>query len=177
MTYALRTTGDPLALAGIVRELVRRADPQLPVTNVRTQTIEIDRTINQEIIFARLCSAFAILALVIASVGLYGTMSYAVAQRTSEIGIRMALGARSGNVAWLFLRDVCVLAALGLAISLPVALATSRLVQSFLFDIQPNDPYTVVMAVVVMVGAALAAAYWPARRATRISPMSALRAS
>ena len=176
MTYALRTTGDPLAIAGIVRDLVRRADPQLPVTNLRTQTIEIDRTINQEIIFARLCSAFAILALVIASVGLYGTMSYAVAQRTSEIGIRMALGARSGNVAWMFLRDVCVMAALGLAISLPVALATSRLVQSFLFDIQPNDPFALTVAVLVMLAASLAAAYWPARRATRISPMNALRA-
>jgi len=176
MTYALRTAGDPLALAGIVRELVRRADPQLPVTNVRTQTIEIDRTINQEIIFARLCSAFAILALLIASVGLYGTMSYAVAQRTSEIGIRMALGAGSGNVAWIFLRAVCVMTTIGLAISLPIALATSRLVQSFLFDVQPNDPYTLTAAVAVMVGAAVAAAYWPARRATRISPMSALRA-
>jgi ABC-type antimicrobial peptide transport system permease subunit len=159
-----------------VRELVRRADPQLPVTNVRTQTIEIDRTINQEIIFARLCSAFALLALVIACVGLYGTMSYAVAQRTTEIGIRMALGARSGIVAWMFLRDVCALAALGLAISLPIALATSRLVQSFLFDVQPNDPYALTAAVIVMLAAALAAAYWPARRATRISPMNALRA-
>jgi predicted permease len=176
MTYALRTTGDPLAIAGIVRDLVRRADPQLPVTNVRTQTIEINRTINQEIIFARLCSAFALLALVIACVGLYGTMSYAVAQRTTEIGIRMALGARSGIVAWMFLRDVCALAALGLAISLPIALATSRLVRAFLFDIQPNDPYALTAAVIVMLAAALAAAYWPARRATRISPMNALRA-
>ena len=176
MTYTLRTAGDPLAVAGIVRELVRRADPQLPVTNVRTQTIEIDRTINQEIIFARLCSAFAILALVIASVGLYGTMSYAVAQRTSEIGIRMALGARSGNVAWMFLRNVCVLATLGLAISLPIALATARLVQSYLFDVKPNDPLALAVAVAVLLASALAAAYWPARRATRISPMTALRA-
>ena len=88
MTYALRTDGDPLRYVSAVRRIVHGADPRVPVTNVRTQAAEIDQTINQEIVFARLCTAFAILALVIACVGLYGTMTYAVARRTNDIGIR-----------------------------------------------------------------------------------------
>ena len=112
----------------------------MPVTNVKTQVAEIEQTINQEIVFARLCSAFAILALVIACVGLYGTMTYAVARRTNDIGIRVALGARRGTVVWMVLREACVLTALGLAISVPVALGISPLVESFLFNMKPNDP-------------------------------------
>ena len=121
MTFALRTDGDPLRYVDAVRQIVHEADARVPVTNVKTQAADIDQTINQEIVFARLCSAFAILALVIACVGLYGTMAYAVARRTSEIGIRMALGARRGVVIWMVLREVCVLAAVGLAISVPIA--------------------------------------------------------
>jgi macrolide transport system ATP-binding/permease protein len=175
MTYALRTATDPLASVATVRQLVRQADPELPITNVRTQTLEIDRAINQEILFARLCTAFAVLALVIACVGLYGTMAYRVTRRTNEIGIRMALGAGSRRVAWMVLREVCTLAAIGLAISLPVALAASRLVDAFLFNVRPNDPATIAVAVVVLVSAVIAAGYGPARRAARISPMTALR--
>jgi predicted permease len=175
MTYALRTEGDPLRYIGVVREVVRQADARIPLADVRTQTAEIDETINQEIVFARLCSAFAILALMIASVGLYGTMAYTVGRRTNEIGIRMALGARQGTVIWMVLRQVCVLAVLGLAISLPIALGTSKLVESFLFDTQPNDPVALAAAVSILLSAALLAGYGPARRASRISPMSALR--
>ena len=150
MTYALRTDGDPLRYVGAVRQIVREADARVPVTNVKTQAADIDQTINQEIVFARLCSAFAILALVIACVGLYGTMAYAVARRTSEIGIRMALGARRGVVIWMVLREVCVLAALGLAIGVPIALGTSRLIESFLFDMKPNDPRALALAVAIL---------------------------
>jgi ABC-type antimicrobial peptide transport system permease subunit len=175
MTYVLRTEGDPFRYISTVREVVRQADARVPLTDVRTQSAEIDQTINQEIVFARLCSAFAILALVIACVGLYGTMAYTVGRRTNEIGIRIALGAGRGTVIWMVLRQVCVLAVLGLAISLPIALGTSRLVASFLFNTQPNDPVALTVAVSVLLTAALLAGYGPARRASRISPMSALR--
>jgi macrolide transport system ATP-binding/permease protein len=176
MTFALRTAAEPLSFTSSVRRVVHDADPQLPVTNVRAQTVEIDRTINQEILFARLCSAFAILALLIACVGLYGTMAYTVARRTNEIGLRMALGASSHGVGWMVLREVCVLAAIGTAISVPAALAASRFVQAFLFEVEPNDPGTFAAAVILLTFAALVAGSGPARRASRINPMTALRA-
>ncbi len=175
MIFALRTDGDPLRYVGAVRDMVRRAEPRVPVTNVKTQVAEIEQTINQEIVFARLCSAFAILALVIACVGLYGTMTYAVARRTNDIGIRVALGARRRTVVWMVLREACVLTALGLTISVPVALVTSQLVESFLFDMKANDPGAMMTAVAILVIAGLMAGYVPAWRASRISPMIAIR--
>jgi predicted permease len=175
MTYALRTEGDPLSYVSAVRRIVQAAGPRVPVTNLKTQAAEIEQTINQEIVFARLCSAFAILALIIACVGLYGTMSYAVARRTNDIGIRVALGARRGAVVWMVLREACLLTALGLAISVPVALAASQLIESFLFNLKPNDPAALMTAVAVLVTAGLMAGYVPAWRASRISPMLAIR--
>ncbi len=175
MVYELRTAGDPLAYVNSIREIVKRIDSRVPVTNVGTQVAEIDQTINQEIMFAKLCTAFAVLALLIACVGLYGTMSYAVARRTAEIGIRMALGAKRGGVIWLVLRQVFVLAIAGLAIGLPIALAASKLVESFLFGIKPDDPLSIAAAIVVLVSAAVIAGYAPARRASKIDPMVALR--
>jgi macrolide transport system ATP-binding/permease protein len=175
MTYELRTSGNPLVYVNTIREIVRRADARVPVTNLETQTAEIDETINQEITFAKLCTAFAVLALVIACVGLYGTMSYRVAGRTGEIGIRMALGARSGAVVWMVLGEVAALAGVGLAISVPIALGASKLIASFLFGITPNDPLALMLAIVILLAATFAAGYAPARRASRIDPMSALR--
>jgi predicted permease len=175
MTFVLRTAGDPLPYTSTVREIVRQADARVPITNIQTQNAQIDRAMNQEILFARLCSGFAILALVIACVGLYGTMSYNVARRTGEIGIRMALGARASNVAWMVLREVLWMSLAGLAIGLPVAFATSKLVSSFLFGIKPNDPASLGLAVATLIAAAAIAGYVPARRATRIDPMTALR--
>jgi macrolide transport system ATP-binding/permease protein len=175
MTYAMRTASDPLRYAGAVRQIVHEADGRVPVTNLKTQAFEIDQTINQEIVFARLCSAFAILALTIACVGLYATMAYAVARRTGEIGLRLALGAGRGAVIWMMLRDVCVLAAVGLAIGASAALAASRLVESFLFETKPNDPRAVALAAAILLTSALAAGYAPARRASRVDPLTALR--
>ena len=175
MTYALRTDGEPLRYVSAVRGIVQAVGPRVPVTNIKTQADEIEQTINQEIVFARLCSAFAVLALLIACVGLYGTMSYAVARRTNDIGIRVALGARRGAVVWMVLREACVLTAIGLAISVPVALASSQLVESFLFDMKPNDPAALGMAVAILLTAGLVAGYVPAWRASRISPMIAIR--
>jgi len=175
VTYALRTAGDPLRYVKTVHEIVRDADSRIPVTNVVTQAAEIDRTISQEVTFAKLCTGFAVLALLIACVGLYGTVSYNVARETGEIGLRMALGAQRGAVVWMVLRRVLILAAAGLAISVPAALIASRLVKSFLFGTQPNDPGTLVLAGVVLVSAAILAGYEPARRASRIDPLKALR--
>jgi macrolide transport system ATP-binding/permease protein len=175
MTFAVRTDGDPLRHVNTIRQIVNSADSRVPVTNVVTQAADINRMINQEIVMARLGTAFAILALVIACVGLYGTMSYGVARRTREIGIRVALGARRGRVVWMVMREVLLLTAIGLAISIPLARGTSQFVASFLFDMQPNDPRAITLAFVTLIGAALLAGYGPARRASRIDPATALR--
>jgi predicted permease len=175
VTYALRAAGDPLRYVGSVHEIVREADSRVPVTNVITQAAEIDRTISRELTFAKLCTGFAVLALLIACVGLYGTMSYSVARQVGEIGIRMALGAQRGAVVWMVLRRVLLLAAAGLAISLPAALIGTRLVKSFLFETRPNDPGTLALAGVILLSAAILAGYAPARRASRIDPLAALR--
>ncbi len=175
VTYALRTDGDPLAYSGTIRRLVHEADARLPVTELRTQVVEIEQTINQEIVFARLCTGFAALALTIACVGLYATMAYVVARRTSEIGIRMALGAGQSSVTWMVLREVCAVTALGLAIALPATLAASRLVESLLFRTSPNDPRALALAAAILLTATLAAGYGPARRASRVDPVVALR--
>jgi predicted permease len=175
MTFALRTSGDPLRHVNAVREIVRQADPRVPVTDVKTQADQIDQTMNQEIIFARLCTTFAVLALLIACIGLYGTMAYTVARRTGEIGIRMALGAQRGTVVWMVLRDVLVLAAAGLAVGVPAALGASRFVESFLFEVKPNSPATLAIAAGVLLGAVMLAGYAPARKASRIDPMIAVR--
>ncbi len=175
MTFFLSTAGDPLAYAGTVREIVHQADARIPVTNLSTQSSRIEREMGPQILFTRLCSGFALLALVIACVGLYGTMSYTVARRTSEIGIRIALGAQRRAVVWMVLRDVLVQAALGLAISVPVAIVMAKSIESLLFGVRPNDPQALTAAVTILLSAALAAAWVPARRASRIDPITAVR--
>ncbi|MFL6445931.1 MAG: ADOP family duplicated permease [Candidatus Sulfotelmatobacter sp.] len=175
MVFALRSWGDPLGYVNSVREVVHQEDPRLPVSDVRTQKAEIEADMHQEIMLAELCGAFAILALTIACVGLYGTISYAVTQRTGEVGIRMALGAHRAAVLWMVLREVFLLAAIGLAISLPVALATSKFIRSFLFGMNPNDPAALAFAVTILLLAALLAGGIPAKRAASIEPMTALR--
>jgi predicted permease len=175
VTYALRTAGDPLTYVKSVQDIVREADSRLPVTNVVTQAAEIDRTISREITFAKLCTSFAALALLMACVGLYGTMSYNVARQTGEIGIRMALGARRSAVIWMVLRRVLLLAGVGLAMSVPTALVATQFVKSFLFQTRPNDPATLALAGVILLSAAILAGYAPAWRASRIDPLAALR--
>ena len=175
MVYALRTAGDPLRFVNTVRATVRQADARIPVSEVRTQVAEINQAVSQEITFAGLCSGFATLALVIAGVGLYGTVSYSVAQRTDEIGIRMALGAQRGEVLQMILREVLALAGAGLVIGAGTAMAASRFVESLLWGIKHNDPGSLALAVVTLLAAALLAGYLPAHKASRIDPMSALR--
>jgi macrolide transport system ATP-binding/permease protein len=175
MTFFLRTAGNSLAYASAVREIVRDADPRIPVEALSTQAAQIENELSQETLFAQLSAAFAMLALAIACVGLYGTTSYTVARRTGEIGIRMALGARRRTVVWMVLSNVLVLAIVGLAIGLPVAVGASKLVESLLFGVKPSDPSAVATAVAILLSAALAAGYRPAWKASRIDPVTAIR--
>jgi predicted permease len=175
MTYFLRTTGNPIGYSGAVREIVHQADARIPVAGLTSQAAQIQREMVPETLFASLCTAFAMLSLAIACVGLYGTTSYAVARRIGEIGIRMALGAQRTTVVWMVLRDVLILAMLGLAISLPLALGASKLMQSLLFGVAPGDPASILSAMAILLVCALAAGYLPARKASRIDPMIAVR--
>jgi predicted permease len=175
LVYELRGAGDPMALVSAAREVVRQVDSRIPLTDIRTQEAAIDQTIGQERTFATLCSAFALLAVVIACVGLYGSMAYSVARRTNEIGLRMALGAERRRLMWMVLREVFAMTAVGLAIGLPIAFATARFIGSFLFEMKPNDPWASVGASLVLVVAAGVAGYGPAWRASRIDPWNALR--
>src|SRR5579872_716485 len=175
IVFELRTAGHPLALANTVRRIVAEAAPRVPVYNVTTQSDQIDETISQELTFADLCSGFAALALVIACVGLYGLMAYAVSRRTNEIGIRMALGAQRRRILWMVLREAMALCAAGLAIGLVCAWSAASIVESFLFGIKPADPAALAVSLVVLTAAAALAGYAPAWRATRIDPMAALR--
>jgi ABC-type antimicrobial peptide transport system permease subunit len=175
VTYELRAAGDPLAHGSTVRQIVREIDSCLAVSDLKTQAAHIDQTISQEIALARLCTVFAVLALGIACVGLYGTFAFNVTRRTGEIGIRMALGAQRAGIVWLVLPSVLTLEVLGLAIGVPVVLAGSRYVESLLFGVKPNDPLALTAGVFVLLTAGLVASYVPARRASRIDPMEAVR--
>ncbi len=175
MFFEVRTAGDPLALAGAVRELVRQASPLVPVAGITTQTQRIDQTIRQERTFAQLCTWFGGLALLMACIGLYGTMAYGVARRTSEIGIRMALGAARARIVWTVLREVLTLSAIGLAIGLAAAYQGTSLLKSFLFGLEPQDPLALAISAAMLLGCSLLAGFLPARRASRVDPLVALR--
>jgi macrolide transport system ATP-binding/permease protein len=175
MIFELRATGNPLALANTVRQIVHQVGPQVPVADITTQSRRIDQTISQERTFAQLCACFGALALMMACVGLYGTMAYAVARRTGEIGIRMALGATRRRVVWMILREVAVLSAFGLLIGLGAACQTTAFLKSFLFGVKPNDPLAIGASVAILIACAVLAGFLPAFRASRIDPMAALR--
>jgi ABC-type antimicrobial peptide transport system permease subunit len=175
LTFYLRTSQDPLALAHPARQSVISLDASLPVFNVKTVEMQIKETHFLDRLFAWLSIAFGVLATLAASVGLYGVTAYAVARRTQEIGIRIALGAARGNVLRLILREVLILVGAGVAVGVPSALALGRLVESQLFGIKANDPVVMMLAVAVIVSVSVLAGYLPARRATRIDPMHALR--
>ena len=175
MYYALRAAGDPLKPAAAVRQIVREADARIPISRITTEEQVIEQTIGQERTFATLCTCFAVLAALIAFVGLYGLMAYSVARRTNELGIRMALGAQRRRLLWMVLREVLTMAGLGLAIGLPAALAGTRFVQSFLFQVKANDPAALVGAALALVAAAGLAGWGPAWKASRVDPWTALR--
>jgi predicted permease len=171
----VRAAGDASALVAAIRQEVRNLDPNLPVFNVKTFAEQINDSVSQERLIALLSSFFGFFALLLATLGLYGVMSYAVTRRTNEIGIRMALGAKPLDVVRLVMREVLLLVALGIGIGLTAALATTRYVASLLFDLTPNDPLTITLATLLMIGVAILAGYLPARRAARVDPLIALR--
>ena len=175
VTFELRTMINPLALAEAVRKTVHESASRVPVIAVMTQTQLIDNTIVDERTFAGLCSAFAFLALTIACVGLYGSMAYAVSRRTNEIGIRMALGAERRRILWMVMREVLLLAAVGLSIGLVCAYSSMSAIKSFVFGIKPADPLTVLLASGILILAISLAGFAPATRASRIDPLAALR--
>ena len=175
ITMLIRTSGDPLSLVAPVRDVVRRIDPEQPVSNVRT----VDQMIAQSLATRRfimlLLAVFAAAATVLAAVGIYGVMAYAVSRRTREIGVRMALGARAGQVLGLVVGQALRHAAIGLGAGLLIALLAGRLLQSQLFGVGAHDPLTLGAVAALLAGVALIASWLPARRAARIHPLEALR--
>jgi predicted permease len=175
MSFELRTAGEPSAAAAAVRQAVAEIDPAVPVLSLLTLEQQIDDQLKQERLFARLSTAFGLLALVLASVGLYSVRSYSVSRRTSEIGVRMALGATRGEIVTLVMRETAALAAVGIVLGLAVGYAVTGLIRSMLFGLEPHDPATFAGAAVILAAVAAAAGYLPARRASRVDPMVALR--
>jgi ABC-type antimicrobial peptide transport system permease subunit len=147
----------------------------MPLINVRTQSELIAMSFNRERLFATLSSFFGLLALALVSIGLYGVMSYTVARRTHEIGVRMALGAQSGNVLRMIMGESMLLVLIGLAIGLAAALAMTRLIAGMLYELTPSDPLTITLATLLLLVVAALAGWLPARRAARVDPMVALR--
>jgi predicted permease len=171
----LRTARDPEQMFSAVRHAVQQIDATLPLVEMKTLEKQVDNSLVTERLVASLSSAFGLLATLLASIGLYGVMAYTVARRTREIGIRMALGAATGNVVWLVMKEVLVLVGIGVVLGLGASWGLTRYVVKQLYGIQPNDLTTIVLATLGITCVALAAGYVPARRATRVDPIRALR--
>jgi predicted permease len=175
LSFTVRTLGDPAAATAMLRQAVHSVERKLPLFEVRTQTELIARSFARQRLFATLSSFFGLLALALVSIGLYGVMSYTVARRTHEIGIRMALGAQRGAVLRLILRETLLLVVAGLLIGLAAALWAARLIASLLFGLAATDPLTIALAALLLVAVAVLAGWLPARRAARVDPLLALR--
>jgi ABC-type antimicrobial peptide transport system permease subunit len=175
MRFEVRTAGNPMGLASAVRRVVQDLDRNLALYDVRSQVEQINQSLLQERLFARLTSFFGVLAALLACLGIYGIMACAVTRRTREIGVRMALGASRGEIAEMVLRETFVLAGIGITIGIVVALGATRLISAMLYGLKPDDPLTIAVAVLLVACAAALAGYIPARRAARVDPMVALR--
>src|SRR5678815_2319886 len=180
-TFEVRTAGDPSATVASVREAVRGLDPTLPVTNVKTQVEQADETLRMERLFAKLLTLFAVLAQQLAAIGLFGVLAYTVAQRTHEIGIRMALGANRANVMKMIVKQGMTLVLLGVILGLAGAYVLTKYLESWislskmLFGVKVSDPLTYGLIALLLTLVALIACYIPARRATKVDPLVALR--
>jgi predicted permease len=175
VSFEVRTVLPELSLVPAVRKVVSRLDESIPIQELTTQTDLFNRSIVMERLSAALCGSLAMLAVVLACIGLYGLLAYHVAQRMGEIGIRMALGARPQDVARPIILQAVLLAAIGVAVAMPVTLALSRAMRSVVYGIKPHDPLTMIGAAVLMIVVAALAAWIPARRAAKVDPMEALR--
>jgi predicted permease len=175
MTLVLRTVEDEATLAPAVRDMVRSLDRSLPVSHIRPLEAYVGDSSAPQRFNVVLLGAFAVIALLLASAGLYGVMSYLVNQRTSEIGIRMALGARPTDVLGLVVRKAMLLAGAGVVLGMIAAAAATRLMSSLLFGVQARDPMVFAVAPVILIAVAMLASYIPARRASRVDPLVALR--
>jgi len=175
VTVHVRTVGDPTPLTSQVRQMINQVDDKIPIFGVTTMNEQLRANVTRERLIAQLVSFFGALALILACIGLYGVMAHGVTRRTNEIGIRMALGARGGNIAWMILRETLYLVLAGLAIGVPAALLGARLISAQLFGMSPTDPLTLIAAAGVLTLVAMLAGYLPARRASRVNPLIALR--
>ena len=175
LTYQIRTNMQASALFPELRRVVQSVDRDLPIIDFRTQREQINATMQMERAFAAFTAGFGVLALALACVGIYGIMAYSVAQRTNEIGIRLALGAQPGQVRSMILRESTWLTVVGVVVGVGAALGLTRLVKSMLYGVTPNDPTTLVAGVALLLAVAVAATWIPARRAAGVQPMEALR--
>lgn len=171
----VRAHGDPAPLTGSVRRALAEVAPSLMVATVRTGQAQHERALTRERLMATLATIFGAAALFLVAIGLYGAIAQWAVQRTREIGVRMALGATVAGVRWLVMRQVLVLVAVAAAVGVPAAVAAGHLLRSVLFGIEPTDPVTVIGAMVTLLLVAALAAFLPARRASRMVPIAALR--
>jgi predicted permease len=174
-TMLLRTTGDPAKTIAALRATVKAIDPNLPLLEITTIQEQVSNLISHDELVSTLTCFFSLLALLLAAIGLYGVMSYNVARRTNEIGIRLALGAQATNVVRMILRESMLLLAIGTLLGLPLALLTTRAIKQQMFGLDPLDPLTFALALLVIGGTTIFAAWLPARRAASIDPVAALR--
>jgi putative ABC transport system permease protein len=175
MTLVMRSAGDPLALASAATAAIREIDPDQPVAEVRTMERVLANTVARPRLIVYVLGGFAAVALLLAALGLYGIVSYSVTQRRRDIGVRVALGAQRGDVLRPILREGMMLTGCGLALGLAGAFASTRVMQSLLFGVEATDPVTLLGVAMFLFATALAASYIPARRATRLDPVVALR--
>lgn len=173
--FVVRFSGAPESIIPQVRQAIQEVNQKLPVDEIVSLPKHIERSLVQQKLIAQLASFFGLLALLLACIGLYGVLSYAVARRTNEIGIRMALGAQSSDVLWLILREALVLVLTGIVIGLLFSFVATQMASSLLFELKPNDPLTITLATLLLIIVATVAGCLPARRATKVDPLVALR--
>ncbi len=173
--FELRTVGDPLSISAEVRAAIAQVNDKLTILNFTTLRIQTDEALKQERLIAQLVSFFGLLGLLLSCVGLYGIMAHAVVRRTNEIGIRMALGAERRDIIWMVLKESLLLVAVGLAVGLPASWGAAQLISNQLFGLRPTDPLTLITAVTLLTLVAALAGYLPARKASRVNPLVALR--